>query len=66
MDAYAQALALLDKHYPHIPSWERIVYSYRVVEYCKATETPTPVDVLALGEVMAIIDDWWLRRLEVA
>lgn len=66
MDINAQVLSLLDSHYPHIAAWERIVYSYRVVEYCKATDTPTPVDVLALGEVMMIIDGWWMERIGLA
>lgn len=64
MDAYAQVLSLLDNHYPHIAAWERIVYSYRVVEYCKVAEIATPVDVLVLDEIMAFIDGWWMERIK--
>jgi hypothetical protein len=66
MDTYAQVLSLLDRHYPHIQSWQRIVYSYRVVEYCKATQQALPLDnLMHFDALFEACRAWWLRRLGV-
>lgn len=61
---YSLALTALDTHYHHLPAWERIVLSFRVVEYCKAMHVTLDYEDLdALDETLEACQVWWLEKV---